>query len=169
MQFNVTYLVFLVSLLVLFFTEFIVFNEELLLTLCFLSFVFCFRNLLQQSFYSFFIDHALKIENDIIVAFSSKQLAISSYLSSLMIAKLFLTNALCLSHLLLHFVSRFFLFQKGSRAVFISSLAKAGINGWLEYVQTLANALEKSNIQLLYYPIVFKLINKKNKIKIGTL
>jgi hypothetical protein len=167
MQFNATYIIFFISLFLLLLTEFIVFNEELLLTLCFLSFVFCFRNLLQQSFHSFFIDHALKIENDIIVAFAAKQLAISSFLTNVVITKLFLANSLCLVYLLTHFVSCFFSFQSVSRSAIISSLVKSSVSSWLENAQMITNLLEKSNIQLLYFPMVFKLIAKQNKIKIG--
>ena len=64
--------------------EIVVFNEEIFLALCFISFVFTSYNYLNQTVSDIFAERAKKFENDIVKAFHSKfvQLSeLSSYLT----------------------------------------------------------------------------------------
>ena len=68
--------IFLLCLLSFF--EIIVFNEEILLTLCFLSFLFYCFNTLSDSVLSSFEARAAKFEDDLLLSFSTTKLSLIS-------------------------------------------------------------------------------------------
>ena len=53
-------------ILIFSFTEILVFNEEVLLALCFIAFVFFAYSKLNNTISSFFKDNALKLENELL-------------------------------------------------------------------------------------------------------
>jgi hypothetical protein len=63
-------LIFLI--LVASFTEIIVFNDEVLLSLCFIAFVFFAYSSLNKTFFDIFEDRANKFESDLLLAFKAK-------------------------------------------------------------------------------------------------
>ena len=63
--------IFFLSLFSMF--DIIVFNEEILLTLCFLSFLFYCFNTLSDSIFSSFEDRASKFEQDLLTTFDNKK------------------------------------------------------------------------------------------------
>jgi hypothetical protein len=65
---------FVLALLILLasFFEFIVFNDEVLLTLCFVSFVFFAYSTLNKTFFDLFEDRANKFEADLLLAFMAR-------------------------------------------------------------------------------------------------
>jgi len=67
-ELNIIITIFLLCLLSFF--DFIVFNEEILLTLCFLSFLFYCFNTLSESVFSSFESRAAKFEEDLLLSFS---------------------------------------------------------------------------------------------------
>jgi len=69
-MFDVFFVAFLLIFSILCFIEFIVFNEEILLALCFFSFVFFCFNSLSDSVYDSFQDRASKFEADLLFSFS---------------------------------------------------------------------------------------------------
>jgi hypothetical protein len=58
------------------FFDFIVFNEEILLKLCFLSFLFYCFNTLSQSIFESFESRALKFEQDLLASFNTTKLSL---------------------------------------------------------------------------------------------
>jgi len=77
-----------VLILIASFSEIIIFNEEILLTLCFICFVFFSYRYLGHSLFTMFDDRAKKFEIDILVAFESKHGAISAYVNDLIVSRL---------------------------------------------------------------------------------
>ncbi len=66
------------------FFDFIVFNEEILLALCFLSFLFYCFNTLSDSIFSTFEARAAKFEEDLLITFnSSKSILITKFNTNL--------------------------------------------------------------------------------------
>jgi len=63
---NFSTIILALIILIFSFTEIIVFNEEVLLALCFVAFVFFAYSKLNDSISMFFKDNALKLENDLL-------------------------------------------------------------------------------------------------------
>jgi hypothetical protein len=75
-MFNPFFLVFFVFYIVLCFFEFVVFNEEVLLALCFFTFLFVMFNLLSTSVFENLNSRASKFESDFLAVFSSNKAVI---------------------------------------------------------------------------------------------
>ena len=73
MMFDIFFIVFLFIFTALCLVEFIVFNEEILLALCFFSFIFYCFNTLSNSVFNSFEDRASKFESDLLISYSSNK------------------------------------------------------------------------------------------------
>ena len=80
--------VFSVIFLILSFFEIIVFDEELLLAMCFICFIFFAYSYLNQSVDSIFSDRKAKIELDLLVAFDEKITQKQKYTDKLVLDKI---------------------------------------------------------------------------------
>jgi hypothetical protein len=60
------------------FFDFIVFNEEILLALCFLAFIFYCFNTLSDSVFNSFEDRASKFESDLVISYNSSKTALAN-------------------------------------------------------------------------------------------
>ena len=78
MMFDIIFIAFLLIFSLLCFVEFIVFNEEVLLALCFFSFIFFSFNTLSDSVAESFESRALKFENDLLVSFDITKKSITT-------------------------------------------------------------------------------------------
>jgi type IV secretory pathway TrbL component len=78
MMVEINILVTILLLCLLSFFDFIVFNEEILLTLCFLSFLFYCFNTLSESVFSSFESRAAKFEQDLLLSFSVTKSSLTS-------------------------------------------------------------------------------------------
>lgn len=102
-EINIIIAIFMLSLLS--FIDFIVFNEEILLTLCFLSFLFYCFNTLSESIFSTFETRASKFEEDLLVTYEqSKQLFILQFNSNLKLRN-FIDNFNILLLITINFIS----------------------------------------------------------------
>ena len=72
-MFSSYYIVFIIFYFLFCSVEFIVFNEEILLALCFFSFVFFSYNTFSESIFSTFTARANKFESDFLISFSAKK------------------------------------------------------------------------------------------------
>ena len=72
-----------VLILIAGFTEILVFNEEILLALCFVSFVFCAFCFLSDTVFSIFAERSAKIESDLAVAYQRKLMSLYQLKQSL--------------------------------------------------------------------------------------
>lgn len=66
MKINFLTIILALIILIFSFTEILVFNEEVLLALCFIAFVFFAYSKLNNTISSFFKDNALKLENELL-------------------------------------------------------------------------------------------------------
>jgi hypothetical protein len=91
--------VFSVIFLILSFFEIIVFDEELLLAMCFICFIFFAYSYLNQSVDSIFSDRKAKIELDLLVAFDEKITQKQKYTDKLVLDKILLKKIQLISML----------------------------------------------------------------------
>jgi hypothetical protein len=88
------------------FFEIIIFNEEILLTLCFLSFLFYAFNSLSDSVFSSFEQRASKFEQDLLFSFTVSKSALISDFSSYLKLRMFMDQITILMLSLLNFLSK---------------------------------------------------------------
>ena len=96
--------IFLVSILSFF--DFIVFNEEILLALCFLSFLFYCFNTLSESVFSSFESRALKFEQDLLLSFNVSKLSLITEFNSYLKLRSFIVQFIILMASLLKFLDQ---------------------------------------------------------------
>lgn len=143
------------------FLEIIVFNEEVLLALCFISFVFFARNYLTDTVFAIFNDHAVKIESDILLAFESKHVAISTHAGDLALSKMFLSGLTLLeSFIRTYNVFIFNNVQVSYRSSFLT-LTVSRLNEIALAERILKNVSQKANIQNGIYPVIFAFIRNR--------
>ena len=103
-QFYIILTIFTLSLLSFF--EIIVFNEEILLTLCFLCFLFYVFNTLSDSIFSSFEQRASKFEDDLLSSFTVSKSALISDFSSYIKLRMYMDQITILMLSLLNFLSK---------------------------------------------------------------
>ena len=104
-ELNIILPIFMFCLLYL--LDFIVFNEEILLTLCFLSFLFYCFNTLSESVAASFDARASKFEDDLLTTFAgSKNILISDFNTNLKLQN-FVGKFSILMTSLIHYLSIF--------------------------------------------------------------
>jgi len=143
------------------FLELIVFNEEILLALCFITFVFFAYNYLQGTVFDIFSSHAGKIESDILIAFNAKHNSIVSSVSALSLSKTFVQGLALLDC----FISRYdsFVFQQ-TKIDYKHSLTASTVsrlNEILSMERILKNSAQRSNLQSAIYPVIFSLLKSR--------
>jgi hypothetical protein len=92
------------------FLDIIVFNEEILLTLCFLSFLFYCFNTLSDSIFSSFEDRASKFEQDLLLSFSITKQSLTNDFSTHLKMQAFVDQFSILMFSLLGFLSNCLVF-----------------------------------------------------------
>jgi hypothetical protein len=166
MMFDIIFIAFLLIFSLLCFVEFIVFNEEVLLALCFFSFIFFSFNTLSDSVAESFESRALKFENDLLVSFDITKKSITTNFFSLielrnfvLQSKIFFTSILVYINL----IKTFAIHQLVSNTLSITASK-------LNELQLLNNKLilnfQKNSIITLLYPLILKTI-KINQLSFG--
>ena len=105
-EINMVIMLFLFCLLSFF--DFIVFNEEVLLALCFLSFLFYCFNTLSESIFLTFEQRAYKFEDDLLFNFTNSKNLLSSDFATNLKLQNFLTKFSILMVCLIHFLNSCF-------------------------------------------------------------
>ena len=138
------------------FFDFIVFNEEILLALCFLSFLFYCFNTLSESVFSTFEQRAAKFEEDLLFNFTnSKNLLFADFVSNLKLQN-FLTKFSILMVCLMHFLDSCFtiLNWKASWICFQSIIGK--LNELNKINRNFVELFQKGCVIQLLYSLILK-------------
>jgi len=156
MVFDLFFAIFILftSLLCLF--EFIVFNEEILLTFCFLSFIFFCYNALSDTVTDSFAARSLKFESDLLLSYNLLKIdfidkfnyysqfeLISAKLNVLLLPITIFLNSLR------HVIN--YNFIKNFNTIGLAKLADIFLNKQILYIN-----LQKSIVYTILYPFIFK-------------
>jgi len=165
-MFDISFIVFLFLFSVLCGVEFIVFNEEILLALCFFSFIFFCFNTLSDSVFNSFDDRASKFEADLLVSYGSSKSLLTTNFENLLQLRGFNSKFKILLTTIFFYFSQFTSYSvfKFSSSVFVSSASKLGELFLLD--QKLIASFQKNCIVNLLYPLIFKTA-KTNSALIG--
>ena len=155
-MFAVYFIVFIVLYALLCSIEFIVFNEEILLALCFFSFVFFSFNSFSDSVFTSLSERASKFESDFLVSFSVKKKSLKSDFQTFFSSHGFQTkfNILLTSVLVYLTFSKKTSFLKYSSSVYATSFAK--LTELTLINNKLVSAFQKKCVVKLLYPLIFK-------------
>ena len=153
-ELNVILTIFLLSILSFF--DFIVFNEEILLALCFLSFLFYCFNTLSDSVFSSFEARALKFEQDLLLSFNITKLSLTNEFNSYLKLRSFLEQFSILMTCLLKFLDQCvtFLNYKPSWVYYQACLIK--FNELLMFNSNFINTFRKACVIQLLYSLILK-------------
>ena len=146
--------IFLVSILSFF--DFIVFNEEILLALCFLSFLFYCFNTLSESVFSSFESRALKFEQDLLLSFNVSKLSLITEFNSYLKLRSFIVQFIILMASLLKFLDQcsIVLAYKPSWVYYQACLLK--FNELALFNSNFINAFRKACVVQLLYSLILK-------------
>lgn len=143
--------------LVFSFLEIIVFNEEVLLALCFIAFVFFAYSSLNATVFDIFDDRAKKFEADLLLAFETKFEGSVSYFKELLFIK-GVTNKLAVFEVLTNGYVDAIASSLNKRLLADSSTAlNIKLNEIFVFEQKIFAQAQESCIQTLLYPVIFSL------------
>jgi hypothetical protein len=146
--------IFLLSLLSFF--DFIIFNEEILLTLCFLSFLFYCFNTLSESVFSSFESRAAKFEEDLLLSFGVSKTAFISDFNAYSRLQYVIDQFIILMHSILHFLSQSLLFLEYKSAWVCHLACLSKLNELLVINKNFINSFQKLCVVQLLYSLILK-------------
>lgn len=147
------------------FFEFVVFNEEILLTLCFLFFLFFVFTTVGNSIFENLKERALKIENELFFSFIQNRQTIlfnfyKNYITTTLRTKFLIMEKLCLEYLHV-----FTLWYQTDILKFFTSNTKNELVKFLRLEQKLRVNNNRVSIQNFLYPLFFLHWSKSVKLE----
>ena len=155
-MFDLYFIVILFLFSVSCFFEFIVFNEEVLLTLCFLAFIFFIFNNLSASISETFASRATQFENDLFVSFKVKQQRIlSTFIGTLTSRDSFLKLQL-VEDSILFFLTTYTNSCKTKSLVALNETTLFKMSELSTFDKMSMENTQKHCVRALLYPLIFK-------------
>jgi hypothetical protein len=137
-------------------TEFLVFNEEMLLALCFFSFIFFAFNTLSDSVAESFTSRAAKFESDLLVSYESTKTQFVAQFDFYFSRRQFLTTFKSLFSFLLLFLNYSKSSISLSFSLFFSDLASSKLIELSTVNTALVSAFHKNTVSFMIYPLIFQ-------------
>ena len=155
-MFDIVFIGFLLFFSLLCFVEFIVFNEEILLALCFFSFIFFSFNTLSVSVFESFESRAAKFESDLLLSFVANKQVFSTTFYNLIESRGFFSKAKILLSSTLLFIThvKSYTAYKLTSGVLDASAVK--LNELVLLSNKLISTFQKNCVTTLLYPLIFK-------------
>jgi hypothetical protein len=148
-------------ILVASFLELLVFNEEILLTLCFLSFIFFVYTSLGDSISSNFSEQARKYENGLLIAFNEKFSLLKDQIRSLNTLINISTPFILFEYLFTIFIQKRKNFTEKSINISTTSLILNKLNEIYSVEQKAITSAHNNILQNLIYPLLFSSFKTK--------
>jgi hypothetical protein len=136
------------------FFDFIIFNEEILLALCFLSFLFYCFNTLSESIFSSFESRAAKFEQDLLASFDGSKLMIINEFNNHVKLNRFVEQFSILFACLSYFIDQCIAFLSYKPVLLYFQLSLAKLNELVISNLELVELLNKSYVIRLLYSLL---------------
>ncbi len=137
------------------FFDIIVFNEEVLLTLCFLSFIFFIFNNLGATVSDTFLSRAAQHEKDLITSFKNKHNVILLSFNASLISKNSFVKFSFLEAFLSFFLTTFSNSLKSIFLIFIKNIANSGLLELAVSERRFIETTQQSCANTFLYPLIF--------------
>jgi len=167
-MFDIFFIASLFLFSILCFLEFIVFNEEILLALCFFSFIFFSFNTMSDSVFDTFQSRALKFEADLLLSFDISKQTILAKFSSLLASRGFVSKFKVLSICVSTYLSVFTKYSASKLSEGFYSACFAKLSELSIFESKLVATFQKKAVSLLLYPLIFQ-TSGSNKLLIANL
>lgn len=149
-----------IAILIASFLELIIFNEEVLLALCFVSFVFFAYSYLNETVASIFSDRASKFEADIITAFEAKYVSITSYANELSLSKALWSALVMIEAFVIEYNTSVLNDMKTTNTLAIITTINTKFNEILINERSSKSTSSIASIQSAVYPLIFNVLTK---------
>lgn len=174
MMFDLYFIITILIFALLCFLEFIVFNEEILLTICFLSFVFYCFNALSNTIVEAFDSRNSKFEFELLTSFQLTKQSINDNFTSFSKFRRFFPKFELLLISILAFISFFKNFFTKQIVITITNVLLVKLNELVLIQNRLTTNFQNNFILNLLYPLVLKtieydfLLNSTKSVKISS-
>jgi|TARA_B110000444_G_scaffold260226_1_gene306441 hypothetical protein len=155
-MFDLYFIVFIFIFSISCFFEIIVFNEEVLLTLCFLAFIFFIFNNLSETVSETFISRAAQFENDLFVSFKAKQQRILSTFMSTLTSKDSFAKLQIVENSILFFLTSYAISSKTKLLTSLNETTLSKMSELSLFEKMSIENTQKQCIRTLLYPLIFK-------------
>jgi len=155
-MFDLYFIVFIFIFSVSCFFEFIVFNEEVLLTLCFLSFIFFIFNSLSETVSETFLSRASQFENDLFASFKAKQQRILSTFMSTLTSKDSFLKLQIVENSILFYLMTYSASCKTKLLVALNETTLSKMSELFIFERTSTESTQKHCVRALLYLLIFK-------------
>ena len=165
LMFDIFFIVFLFLFIALCLVEFIVFNEEILLALCFFSFIFYCFNSLSASVFNSFEDRASKFESDLLISYSTHKTTLINNFQTFFLLRGFYAKFKILLITICFYFKQISLYaiHKFSSSIYTFSSLKLTELALTD--QKLITTFQKNCIITLLYPLILN-TTKTNSIRL---
>ena len=156
--FTVFDIYFIVSLLlfsILSFFELIVFNEEILLALCFFSFIFFMFNSMGTTIYDTFQSRATKFEEDLLVSFSISKESLSEKFAGYIASRGFSSKFTILSTGINTYLTTFTSYYSYKSFALFLTASQMKLNELSLFENKLVASFQEKCVSLFLYPLIF--------------
>jgi hypothetical protein len=136
--------------------DIIVFNEEILLTLCFLSFLFYCFNTLSDSIFSSFESRAAKFEQDLLFSFSISKSSLTNDFEAFLKMKSFSNQFVILMLSLTNFLSQCLVFLEFKPSWVYHQTCIAKLNELIILNKSFVTSFQKGCVVQLLYSLILK-------------
>jgi len=155
-MFDIFFIVSLFIFSIMCFFELVVFNEEILLALCFFSFIFFSFNSMGDSIFESFQSRASKFEEDLLISFSNSKEALTAKFSGFLASRGFVSKFKILSICVTNYLSTFTSFYSYKWFSLFASTSLAKLAELTLFEGKLITAFQEKSVSLLLYPLIFQ-------------
>jgi hypothetical protein len=134
----------------------LIFNEEVLLALCFFSFIFFSFNSLGDTVVDIFKSRAVKFESDLLLSFNLTKQSFVKLFDSYFVSRGFSSKFKILSITISNYLSLSAKYSSFKFTQLFHSISVAKLSELVAFESKLVSAFQKKGIALLLYPLIFQ-------------
>jgi hypothetical protein len=138
------------------FFEVLIFNEEVLLALCFFCFIFFSFNSLGDSVLDIFQSRAAKFESDLLLSFNLTKQSIVKLFDNYFVSRGFSSKFSVLSLTISNYLNSYTTYSSFKLTRLFYSVSLSKLSELVAFESKLVVAFQKKSVSLLLYPLIFQ-------------
>jgi hypothetical protein len=155
-MFDIFFIVSLFIFSVLCFFEVLIFNEEVLLALCFFSFIFFSFNSLGDSVVDIFQSRAAKFESDLLLSFNLTKQSVVKLFDNYFVSRGFSAKFKIISITVSNYLNSTAKYSSLTLNRLFYSISLSKLSELVAFESKLITAFQKKSVSLLLYPLIFQ-------------
>jgi hypothetical protein len=154
-MFDIYFIVSLFLFSILCFFELIIFNEEILLALCFFSFIFFMFNSMGDTIYETFKSRATKFEEDLLISFGLSKQALTAKFAGYLALRGFASKFTILSTSINNYLVTFTRYYSYKSFTLFLTSSQSKLNELSIFESKLITVFQEKCVSLFLYPLIF--------------